>query len=349
MNNNIILIKKVKPDQIGKGRLHYARVSFDWGSFSFIRDKFKAFFPNHKSAEQNGTRTMSARVERGASPIILLYKPSPPSDSPVNLFQGLPYFQFDASCEISLQAVSFILSECLGDQVDSIARISELETRMDIYPCNRKDCTAITRIFAEDLSVPYARQGTIKKVGQTRYTGDRGVSRRFRIYPRPTQAKFKYVRVELAMNRAYIHRQGWRFTDLPRLLDSIDLFSNLNYFLPVSKDRAFDICLRLVKRTYGVDQPHKAQLLRAIAGGMVRSFTHNYFNSWWDLPAAFQRQHFRALFHKRGTRYRPERIFKRYPKEAMILHDLENGYLRRDYRGAQRQHLSHAEGKRYAV
>ena len=316
-----IPIAKVIPTNIGVGLLHQVKLSFKRKHLKNIQEAFCKIFTECKRYKVGAGWTMKATIGN-YPPIILFWEEKKPN---------WPYIVFNGSCEDSLILVEAVLDYCFGDMSNDVVRISELETRIDIYPSNPKHCRLVQDILTENLMVPYSRQPLLIRFKNTIYTNKRRAVRGIKIYPRPKNGSHEYIRLEVTFRRSYIRRQGWKLENLRDLREGINLPEQMSYRKALKSKEASELALRLVRWANPPLPPGSRSMRHKVRSQAWASKIIETKNGGYDAPVTHQLSVYKEMCEKLRIRARPERVFKRYPKAEMVMRDLKKGFLRRCY------------------
>lgn len=94
--------------------------------------------------------------------------------------------------------------------------LTNIELALDIFPKNTRDLPAILRTLTSYATIKYARGDNIKAIGNSFKIGDSKDNASMILYPKPKEAPYQYVRIEMRLyndsipklfkdNRHYIH------------------------------------------------------------------------------------------------------------------------------------------------
>lgn len=207
--------------------------------------------------------------------------------------------------------------------------LSQVEVAYDFIPDDPYDLSGLSRAIPDGIVLKHSRAGCYSKCHETEYIGKNGNVRKgskgLRIYKKE-QAGRHFLRVELQLNRDFIKRKE---IHLPVNADDFPLFNFVDYRKSLDEDRLLKVlCERWAN-----------PIRRAADVRRLRSLQSRGIHSWIlasiILPSdseSDQISRFKQnLYEHEDLMDRVDWFFPKSCKRSMILEDIQNGVVRREY------------------
>ncbi len=261
-------------------------------------------------------------------------------------------FRFYENCNLKLQYIKYphpdnpfstliIHDVNYGDQIlliellqNSRYWLRQIEFAWDIYPENKSDLFDVYYIIIDGLMLIYARVDCYRCVKWTKYWTKKGKIKDgvkgIRFYPKPKQAPYEFVRLELQANKPLIDRLHLK---LPVAPDAINPFTFIEYRRGLEIDKMTDLIFKKEKRFHKESKRYGFALVKLVISNWVDcQIIGEHRLTLYEEDPALASQVSNLKKDLPEFRHRLDHLFPKWQgKKEQLLTDIQNGFIRRSY------------------
>jgi hypothetical protein len=214
--------------------------------------------------------------------------------------------------------------------------LSQVEVALDFYPEDPRDLYDLRMILTDGIVLRYSRPGCYLRYvgnGYTEYIGKGGNVRKgtkgIRMYRKQHDGR-QSVRMELVLLRPFIKRHS---ISLPVNAYDFQLFDFVDYRESLDIDRLLKLLCKRQAKANPIKRTADVEMVRSLERQGLLDWIESQITGYGNRPVCDQIGRFKEHLKNDNLANRVNEFFRKSGKKAMLMADLQDGFVRREYPG----------------